>query len=112
MDLARTTLNDLESALYETGAKLVSGELFEAETVERVMMDSLFNVRTKLLIIPTRCARICIGRADVEEIADSLKEAINEAIIELIPFRKDDFLSRDVDYLPAAPEKEEEVGSG
>lgn len=68
--------------LAEIKVQITRGELYEAATVENVMIEQLANFRTKLLGLPSKFAPQFEGKPR-GEIFDTLTAAIEECLTEL-----------------------------
>ncbi len=66
---------------YELGVK--EKTLHHSQDVKKVMVDMLFNFKSRLLSIPTKATPILASKKDKSEIHDILKEYIVEALNEL-----------------------------
>lgn len=68
--------------LAEIKVQITRGELYEASTVENVMIEQLANFRTKLLGLPSKLAPQLEGKTR-GEIFDALTAEIEESLTEL-----------------------------
>jgi phage terminase Nu1 subunit (DNA packaging protein) len=83
LDQARAEHEMVKIDISKLKLRKQRGELHEASVVEYVIRDMLIRFRNRLLSVPAKIAPLVIGRSDVNEVADVLKDEVLEALSEL-----------------------------
>lgn len=81
--------------ISELKLKTMNGELHKSDDVERVMMDMLTSVRTRLLSMPSKLAPLLVSRTDTGYIKETINKEVLEALNELKDYNPKEFYSED-----------------
>jgi phage terminase Nu1 subunit (DNA packaging protein) len=96
---ARTRRMITEARLAELRYQTAIGKLHRAEDVEFVFTQIFTGIRAKLLAIPSRTARLLIGKTDFGEIVSVLQAEVEFALTELVAVDRSMFQSANEQYL-------------
>ena len=72
-----------EAKLAEFAERKASGELIEVELVQKEWQQILFNVRAKLLSMPTKLAPQALAVKTLAEMQSLIADGVHEALLEL-----------------------------
>jgi phage terminase Nu1 subunit (DNA packaging protein) len=78
---------------------LLKGKLHRAEDIEFVITQIFTGIRAKLLAIPSRTARLLIGKTDFSEIVATLQAEVEFALTELVAIDRSMFTAQNEAYL-------------
>lgn len=92
---------DEEHALHEKAKRIkaelelqvMSGQLHEADIIEKVMTDMLSNFRARILALPSKIAPIIQIENNISKIQTIIKDACMEALHELAEYDPEKFYS-------------------
>jgi phage terminase Nu1 subunit (DNA packaging protein) len=110
---ARTRRMITEARLAELRYQTAVGKLHRCENVEFVFTQIFTGIRAKLLAIPSRTARLLIGKTDFGEIVSVLQAEVELALTELVAIDRSMFQSATEQYLATLlPEPIPSSGNG
>jgi hypothetical protein len=105
-NVARTRLNQIETARLQIRAALVAGDLYLTDDVARFLQATFGNARSRLLGVPSGCARLMLGNGTREELEATFSERIEEALSNFPEFDRMAMVARNIDLV--VPELESE----
>lgn len=80
---AEARLKEAQAIKAERDNEIAEGKLIYIEDAESAWQDILMRVRSRLLKIPTSLAALLVGKTEIHEIQDMLKEGVHDALSEL-----------------------------
>jgi phage terminase Nu1 subunit (DNA packaging protein) len=91
----------------------LKGKLYRAEDIEFVVTQIFTAIKNKLLALPSRLARLLIGKTDFGEIVGILKDEVELALTELTTIDRSMFAAQNEQYLASLlPESVPANGNG
>lgn len=104
----KTLLTRAQRKKAEMELAVMQGELHKGEDVEQVMNTMLSTFRARCLVIPTRAAPLMTGKS-LNEIKQTLRSEIREALAELSEYNSDAFYTPPTASSMKGNENDEEV---
>jgi phage terminase Nu1 subunit (DNA packaging protein) len=83
----------------ELALRVLRGKLHRAEDVQFVMTNRDSAIKAQLLGIPSRVARLCLGKSDYKEVYDIINDAILAALELLAAYNPHTFNEHNEKYL-------------
>jgi phage terminase Nu1 subunit (DNA packaging protein) len=110
---ARTTRMIVEARLAELRYQTAVGKLHRSEDIEFIFTQIFTSIRSKLLSLPSRCARLLIGKTDIADIVAVLQAEVELTLTELVAIDSSMFQHANEAYLAGlVPEPASANGNG
>lgn len=92
----------------ELEVKIIKGELHRSKDVERITGDMLASFRARLLNLPDKVAPLLIAKTDLQDINDTVRLAVYEALNELSEYDPEVYYDYSTDKLFLEKDEDEE----
>lgn len=92
----------------ELEVKIIKGELHRSKDVERITGDMLASFRARLLNLPDKVAPLLIAKTDLQDINDTVRLAVYEALNELAEYDPEVYYDYSTDKLFLEKDEDEE----